>query len=289
MKKKKKSTLGNYIFLLPAFLIYVTVIIVPTLYSFGLSLFKWNGIGDKAFVGLANYKNMVTDKIFLTALKNNIIWIILTMTFTILISLGLALLLNRKFFGRTFFRGLFYFPFTLSGIVVSLVWSWIYHPSIGFLNSVLQLLGKPVEKGWLSDPSMALYLVFIAACWQGIGQPLVLFLSGLQTVPEDIMEAAKIDGVGKISGFFRITVPLMKETFVIVFATLIISAMKVYDIVYGMTGGGPSNSTQTLATYMYSQTFMYNNVGYGTAIACAMLVMMLFVIVPYVSFTAKEQ
>lgn len=118
---------------------------------------------------------------------------------------------------------------------------------------------------------------------------MILFLAGLQSVPVDVLEAATIDGAGPVRKFFRITVPLMKESFVIVLATLIVAAMKVYDVVQGLTGGGPNNSTQMLATYMYSQTFQYNNVGMGTAVACVMVAMMLIVIVPYVSFTAKEK
>ena len=129
----------------------------------------------------------------------------------------------------------------------------------------------------------------VAAVWQGIGQPMILFLAGLQSVSTDVLEAATIDGAGPIKKFFRITVPLMKETFVMVIATLITAAMKVYDIVQGLTGGGPNNSTQMLATYMYSQTFQYNNVGMGTAVACVMFAMMMIVIVPYVAFTAKEK
>ena len=118
---------------------------------------------------------------------------------------------------------------------------------------------------------------------------MILFLAGLQSVSPDVLEAATIDGAGPISKFFSVTVPLMKETFVMVLATLIVAAMKVFDIVQGLTGGGPNNSTQVLATYMYSQTFQYNNVGMGTAVACVMVVMMLVVIIPYISFTAKEK
>ena len=118
---------------------------------------------------------------------------------------------------------------------------------------------------------------------------MILFLAGLQSVSPDVLEAATIDGAGQVRKFFSVTVPLMKETFVMVIATLIVAAMKVYDVVQGLTGGGPNNATQMLATYMYSQTFQYNNVGMGTAVACVMVVMMMVVIVPYVSFTAKEK
>ncbi len=165
----------------------------------------------------------------------------------------------------------------------------MYNANYGFLNEFLRLLGwGEYTRGWLSDPNMALIFVFIAALWMGIGQPMILFLSGLQTVPKDVLEAAAIDGASRTRRFFQVVCPLIKETFIVVLATLIIAAMKVYDVIYGLTGGGPNNSTQTLSTYMYSQTFMYNNVGRGTTIACIMLLMMLIIIVPYLIFTAKE-
>ncbi len=166
------------------------------------------------------------------------------------ISLLLAVLLNRKFKGRTLFRGLFYFPAVLSGIVTAIIWSWMYNANYGFLNEFLRLLGwGEYTRGWLSDPNMALIFVFIAALWMGIGQPMILFLSGLQTVPKDVLEAAAIDGASRTRRFFQVVCPLIKETFIVVLATLIIAAMKVYDVIYGLTGGGPNNSTQTLSTY----------------------------------------
>ncbi len=289
--KSKKSTIKAYLFLLPAFVIFCSVVIFPTIYSFYLSFFSWNGIGDKKFVALKNYINLFTvDSVFLTALKNNFLWIIMTVFFTVTVSLLLAVVLNRSFKGRVVYRAIFYIPYMLSWVVVGVIWKWMYNPNMGFINECLKAMGLTnLKLTWLSDPKIALYCVYVAALWQGVGQPMILFLSGLQTIPTDVLEAATIDGAGPIRKFFSVTVPLMKETFVMVLATLIVAAMKVYDIVQGLTGGGPNNSTQVLATYMYSQTFQYNNVGMGTAVACIMVVMMLIVIVPYVSFTAKEK
>lgn len=288
--KKKESTFGNYVFLIPAAVIYLSVIVVPVFYSLYISLFKWNGVSEKVFVGLQNYITLFTaDTTFLTALKNNLIWIILTVCVTTTVSLAFAVLLNKKFRGRTFFRAIFYFPCVIAPIAVAIIWRWIYNPQIGFINQFCSVLGINFKQTWLSDPKISLYAIFLAALWQGIGQPMILFLAGLQSVSVDVLEAATIDGAGPVKKFFSITCPLMKETFVMVLATLITAAMKVYDVVQGLTGGGPNNSTQMLATYMYSQTFQYNNVGMGTAIACVMVLMMMVVIVPYISFTAKDK
>lgn len=291
MEKKKSTRIewSSYAFLVPAAVIYLSVIVAPVCYSFYISLFKWNGIGNMEFVGLSNYVNLLTnDPIFIIAVKNNLIWIVLTIFITMTIALGFAVILNKQFRGRTFFRGFFYFPCVIAPIVVSIIWRWIYNPNIGFVNQFFQMFDISYRQSWISDPNVSLYAIFAAALWQGIGQPMILFLAGLQTVSVDVLEAATIDGANSIKKFFAITIPLMKETFVIVIATLIVAAMKVFDVVQGLTGGGPNNATQMLSTYMYSQTFQYNNVGVGTAIACIMVLVMMVVIIPYVLFTAKE-
>jgi len=285
----KKSRKGIWPFLLPALIIYLSVIVIPVAYSLIISLFKWNGVAEMQFVGLGNYKNLFTnDKVFMTALKNNLLWIVMTIGITMTVSLGFAVLLNNKFRGRTVFRALFYFPCVVAPIAVAIIWRWIYNPNIGFINQFFKAIGLNFKQTWISDPKVSIYAVFFAALWQGIGSPMILFLAGLQSVSPDVLEAATVDGASPVRKFFFITVPLMKQTFVMVIANLITAAMKVYDIVAGLTDGGPNNATQMLGTYMYSQTFQYNNVGMGTAVACVMLFMMLIVIVPYVNFTSKE-
>ena len=286
---KEKFKIG--LFLFPALFIYIIVVVFPTVYSLFLSFCDWNGLGAKKFVGLKNYIQLFTsDSVFYTALRNNIIWIILTICLTVLLALLLALVLNRSFRGRIVYRAIFYFPYMLSWIIVGIIWKWMYNPNFGLINQVLGMVGLDSLKGaYLSNTKMALYCVFIAALWQGLGQPMLYFLAGLQTLPNDILEAAKIDGAGKFNLFFRVIVPMLKETFVIVLATQIIASMKVYDIVYVMTDGGPANSTQTLATYMYNQTFTYSNLGVGSAIATVMVLIMMVVIVPYVAFSTKDE
>ena len=285
-----KKTKSRYLVMMPALLIYCMIVIGPALYSVSLSFFKWNGLGEKTFVGLKNYVNLFTkDVVFQTALKNNLIWIALTVIFTTTVALALAMVLNRHFKGRVVYRAIFYFPYMLSWVVVGIIWKWIYNPGMGFLDEFLKMIGlEHLNITWLSDPKIALYCIFIAALWQGVGQPMLYFLAGLQAIPQELYEAAKVDGAGKISLFIHITIPQLKETFVIVFATLVIAAMKVYDVIYVMTGGGPANSTQTLASYMYSQTFSYSNLGTGSTVATIMMAVMMVIIIPYVLFTTKE-
>ncbi|MDY3251171.1 MAG: sugar ABC transporter permease [Candidatus Choladocola sp.] len=286
MKEKLKTAS----FIIPACLVYIIIVLYPTIYSIVISFTKWNGVGEKTFVGLNNYINLfLNDDLFLKSLKNTVIWTIWTVLFTVILALLLALALNKRFKGRLVYRAIFYFPNMLSWIIVGIVWKWMYNPNFGMINSVLSTLHLDSLRGaYLTNTSIALFCVYIAALWQGIGQPMLYFLAGLQTLPSDVMEAARIDGAGAINCFFRVTVPMLKETFVIVLATQIIAALKVYDIIYVMTDGGPANSTQTLATYMYNQTFTFNNLGTGSAIATVMVIIMMVFIVPYIAFTMKE-
>ena len=290
MKEKRKSNFSSYLFMLPALVIYLSVIVIPVFYSIFISLFKWNGVSEMQFVGFGNYVQLfLNDTTFHIAIRNNLLWIVMTIVITMSASLGFAVLLNHQFRGRTVFRALFYFPCVVAPIAVAIIWRWIYNPNIGFINQLFKTLGINFKQTWISDPKVSIYAVFAASLWQGIGSPMILFLAGLQSVSPEVLEAATVDGAGPVKKFFLVTVPLMKQTFVMVIANLITAAMKVYDIVAGLTDGGPNNSTQMLGTYMYSQTFQYNNVGMGTAVAVVMVIMMLIVIVPYVNFTAKEQ
>jgi ABC-type sugar transport system permease subunit len=286
---EKKERFTPYLFMLPALIIYLSVIVFPVFYSLWISFRSGTGIGKMEFVGLANYSKLIHDDVFWLSLKHTLIWLVLTVFVTMTVSLLLAVLLNQKFVGRTFFRAFFYFPSVISAIAVAIIWRWIYNPQIGFINQFAKLLGINFTQTWISTPKTALYALFVASLWQAIGQPMLLFLAGLGGISPDVLEAASIDGANAVQKFFLITVPLMKDTFIMVLSTLLIAAMKVYDIVKGLTDGGPNNATQVLATYMYNQVFQYNNVGYGTAIAIVMVIMMLIVIIPYMSFTAKKE
>ena len=285
----KENKTAPYLFMLPALIIYLSVIIFPVFYSLWISFQSGTGIGSMEFVGLKNYAQLIHDEVFWMSFKHTIIWIVLTVLVTTTVSLMLAVLMNQKFRGRTFFRAFFYFPSVISAIAVAIIWRWIYNPQIGFINQFAKMLGLDFTQTWISTPSTALIALFIAALWQAIGQPMILFLAGLGGISPDVLEAASIDGANGVQTFFHITIPLMKDTFIMVISTLLIAAMKVYDIVKGLTDGGPNNATQVLASYMYNQVFQYNNVGYGTAIAIIMVLMMLLVIIPYMSFTAKKE
>jgi raffinose/stachyose/melibiose transport system permease protein len=271
--------------------IYTVIVVYPMIYSSYLSLFRWDGISPhKVFVGLQNYVILLTqNEVFWIALKNNAVWLVASLLLPTSIGLGFALILNSKFRGSHVFRSIFYFPAVLSLAVVGLIWSWIYHPDLGLLNQALSSAGlKSLTRNWLSDPQIALYPVIIAATWNAVGLPMLLFLAGLQTVPEELLEAAKIDGAGPIRRFLLVTFPLLRETTLIVLAITAINALKAYDIVYAMTNGGPANRTQLLSTWMYFLTYNYNTVGQGTAIAVILFAITLVFAIPYIRFMTRK-
>jgi raffinose/stachyose/melibiose transport system permease protein len=280
-----------WLFLAPSVVIYSVIVIYPMLYSAYLSLFRWDGISPtKVFVGLENYVILFTQNdVFWIALKNNAIWLVAALLLPTSIGLGLALLLNTRFRGSHVFRSIFYFPAVLSLAVVGLIWTWIYQPDLGLLNQVLAALGlKAFTRNWLSDPQIAIYPVIVAATWNAVGLPMLLYLAGLQTIPEELHEAAKVEGAGPIRRFLYVTFPLLRETTLIVLAITAINALKAYDIVYAMTNGGPANKTQLLSTWMYFLTYNYNQVGLGTAIAVVLFLLTMVFAIPYIRIMTRK-
>ena len=286
-----KEKLDRYWFILPAGFIYFIVIVIPGFYSFYLSLFKWNGISPtKKFVGLKNYIYLfLHDNVFVRAAINNIVWVLLTLTLTVGVAFVFALLLNRKFKGRIIFRGLFYFPYVLSYVAVGIIWTWIYHPQLGLLYGLFEAAGiGDLYNTPLANIKFCLFAVFLASLWQGFGAPMILFLAGLNAIPKQLYEAAAIDGANKFHSLINITIPMLRETFVVVFAIQIVASIKVYDIVVALTGGGPANRTETMATWMVDNSFVYAKIGMGTAIAVVMVLVLMIVVVPFVLFMAKD-
>jgi raffinose/stachyose/melibiose transport system permease protein len=279
------------LFLAPALILYVLFVVKPGFQSLYFSFFRWNGISkDMVFTGLENWKTILfEDRYFYWALRNTIIWTVCALTIPVSIGLLLATLLNRDIKGRLVFRGILYFPHILSTIVISMVWGWIYHPQLGLINSTLQLVGLGhFARGWLSDPILALPAVFAIAVWSSTGYFMMIFLSGLQAIPREMYEAAAIDGAGSSQQFFKITIPLLRETFIVLFATTLIGSFKLFDIVFATTQGGPAQRTEVLATWMYHWTYAVNDVGKGAVISWIMVLMVMVIAVPYISYLTRK-
>src|ERR1700730_3579603 len=280
-----------WVFLAPGLVIYSVVVVYPMLYSTYLSLFRWDGVApQKIFVGLTKSVVLLThNEVFWIALKNNAIWLVAALLVPTSIGLGLALVLNSRFRGSHIFRSIFYFPAVLSLAVVGLIWTWIYHPDLGLANQFLDAVGlKILKRNWLSDPQIAIYPVILAATWNAVGLPMLLFLAGLQTIPPELHEAAIVEGATRGHRFWYVTCPLLRENTLIVVAITTINALKAYDIIYAMTNGGPANRTQLLSTWMYFLTYNYNQVGLGTAIAVVLFSLTLIFAVPYIRFMTRK-
>jgi len=187
------------------------------------------------------------------------------------------------------FRSIFYSPAVLPLVAVGIVWAWIYNPMFGVINNFLRIMGlHALARPWLGDPRIALYSVILTAIWQGTGFPMLLFLAGLQGIPKELYEAAEIDGAGSLQSFFYITLPSLRETFVVVVSLLIVNSLRVFDLVYAMTWGGPGKATQVLGTWMYFNTFVYHRAGFGSSIAWIMTAISLIIVYPYVRIMSRR-
>ncbi len=292
LRRGKRSAWVRAIpYLAPAILLYAAFLLYPMVDSVRLSFFKWSGYATEPqkFIGTRNYVRLFTvDTVFWTALKNSLIWVVLSLAIPMIISLLLALALNRRLFGCNLFRSVFYLPAVFASITVAAMWRWIYAPSIGAVDQALTLVGLGSwSHQWLGDPRIALYSVFVAAIWQGIGFNMVLFLAGLQQVPKELEEAAEIDGAGTWQRFRAVTVPALRPTTVVVVILTIINSLKVFELIVGMTGGGPAQSTQVLALWSYTQSFSNHNFGMGGATATILLLISLVLVVPYLAWSMK--
>lgn len=254
-------------FVAPAAALYILLVLVPLIQTMILGLYEWNGVApQRVFVGLSNFIELLRDSRFWVALRNNLFWIIASIVNPMLVGLVLAVLLSSIGRGQKAYLTVFFIPVVLPLIMVGLTWGILYNPIIGPINIVLKALGMEAQ-GWLGDPRWATPAVIIAGNWTFFGFCTVIFLAGLQAIDSSLIEAAIIDGAGPVSRFFRIIIPLLRDQINLVVVFSIIGSFKVFDIVYVMTQGGPSHSSEVLATYLYWQAFNNGRVGYGAAMA----------------------
>ncbi len=263
---------AGYLFVLPAFLLYAVFLVYPFAQSIYLTFVEWNGADPiKRWVGLANYRRLVDDDLFWRSLWHNVIWVIIGTAAPMVIGLLLAVLLWRRPRGFTLFRTVYFMPQVLSSVVVALVWQWIYNPIFGILNKGLEAVNlDSLTRGWLGDPGTALYAVLGAAIWAEVGFAFVVFLAGLQNVSRDLLEAATIDGANAWQRFRNVTVPQLANVINVILALELIGGFAVFDIILVMTGGGPNNATEVIATYTYFEAFTQNRVGYAATLSLVM-------------------
>lgn len=258
----KSDKLTAMIFILPAVLGTLIFIVIPVIFSFSLSFVNWDLLSPITFAGVNNYKDVLTDKTFLQVLSNTFVFAISTSVFSVIIPLVLACILNSKIRGSNFYKTAYFLPFITPMIVIAIVWQWIFDPNIGLLNQLFHLNIK-----WLYDARYAMPALIAVSVWKLIGYNMIIFLSGLSAINQEVLEAAKIDGANSWQTFKKVTVPLLSPTIFFVIVITSISSFQVFDLIYIMTEGGPNNSTMVLVYSIYKYAFEFFDVGKASAIA----------------------
>lgn len=298
MKKNKPYKAYPYLFILPFFLIFVLFNLFPILYSFAISLTKWDGVNPSTFVGLANYVRLFTsDPIFYQSILNTVILIIMAIPLQIFLGLVMAVLLKDFFHkSRGFFQFVNYTPNITTPVAVGLVFAILFDTRIGTINQILMSLGITTDyTDWLGQPVPAMAVVIVLLVWKYFGYIMVMFLAGLSGIPDELYEAASIDGANWWKRFIHITIPMLKNTFVFLTTTSLISGLQLFaepQLLFSRAGGavgGPGRSCLTVIWYMYDTAFKRFDFGYGAAIAYGLFLIILLCSTGSIKNIVKEE
>lgn len=276
-------------FITPAVALFVLFVLVPIVQAARYSMFKWNGLGPlKNFVGLQNYVNALSDDVFLGAVGHNFIIVAVSILVQLPLGLGVALLLNRRIRGRSILRVVVFVPYVLAEVVAGVIWLMLLQPD-GVVDALLRAVGLGgMIQLWLGDPNAALATVMVVLTWKYLGQAIILFLAGLQGVPDDLYEAAQIDGASWWQVQRRIAIPLLGPTMRTWAFLSIIGSLQVFDMIWILTRGGPVNSTMTMAIYMITQGSKRTLYGYASAVAVILFLISLAVASLYQVFVLRR-
>lgn len=275
-KKSKITSYTPYFFILPYLIFFILFRFGPSLAGLGISFTNWQAVRPPQFVGLANFSAMLRDPLFGAAFLNTLFFVIVTVPTLIIVSLGLAIFLNRAIRGRAIGRLAVFMPYVVMSTVVGVVWTWILDKDFGLMNAYLNIFGIQ-DVPWLVSESTAMFGIILTTVWWTVGYNVVLFLAGLQDIPGELYEAARIDGARLWAQFRYVTLPMLAPTTFLVLMLTIINSFQVFDQAYVMTGGGPGTSTLTLVQYIYTTSFQFQKFGYGSAIAMTLFVLLVFV------------
>lgn len=269
MEKMLSSKKTIALFVLPGFLLFLAMFIFPIGYTFFLSMTSWEGIGPKEFVGLQNYIQLLTqDNIFHLGIRNTLIILAVSLVGQLIPAFVLALLLYSATKGTRIFRNAFFIPVLMSSAAIALMWQKIYDPNYGMLNDLLTRMGMAdLIREWMTDPATSLIAVLVPVIWQWIGYHMIIMYAGLKGLSEQYIEAAKIDGANFVQIALHIIAPMMRDIIKVCVVLATVGALKIFDNIYIMTGGGPYNLTTTIAIQMYKESFLKLQFGYGGAIA----------------------
>jgi len=284
---KRKLKLGPYLLVSPYVLFFLVFVAFPVLFSFYLTFNKWNVISPMQYSGLYNYQKMLHDSLFYQSIINTLYFLLINIPLTLIFSLGIATLLNSKIRFSSFFRGSFFLPVIVSGVVVTIMWQQLYGFNSGLVNRLLTDVGLG-RVGWLTTEKMVMPSIAIMATWKNVGLYIVLFLVGLQTIPAYYYEVADLEGASAWQKFRYITLPAINPTIfmVVIFST--IGGFSLFIEPYVMTGGGPLNSSLSSVLYIYKQAFDFYHMGYAATLGFAFAFLILSVVVLQKRFIEKK-
>lgn len=269
----RHGKLTPYLFVAPMMLGLFIFRLGPVLVAVAASFTRWNVQTPPRFLGLGNYAELIGSDIFWLVFRNTLVFTLIFVPGVMVVALLMAVMVNQKLRGIAFFRGLYFMPYITAMVAVAMVWNWIFATRFGVLNwALINLFGISNPPAWLADRTWALPALAIVSIWKQVGFQMLIFLAGLQSIPQSLYEAAAIDGAGRRDQFVRITLPLLSPITFFVFVITLIDAFKTFEVTFAMTGGGPNNASTTLAYYIYQNAFIYNRMGFASALAMFLLI-----------------
>ena len=277
VKYRKSEVISGYLFILPSLVIFITFMIIPIFMGLYISLTDYDGFKTMNFVGLQNYTAMFRDSYFLVSFKNNIVYTLFTVPGTLILSLLLAVAVNKGIKGSSVFKTVFFFPYITSMVAVGIIWTLLFNPTVGPINNFIKSIGIANPPGWLLSTKSALPAVMIVTVWKWSGYYMIIFLAGLQGIPKQLYEASEVDGASGLTKFFHITLPLLSPTTFLILILLIINSFQVFDLINIMTEGGPGRATNVLVYRIYQEGFKYMHFGYASAEAYFLFAIILII------------
>jgi len=274
---RHRSQKTGYWFILPYAVFFGAFVAYPLVFSFILLFHRWNVVTPMEWIGLKNFERLLSDPLFFKAIMNTLKFLLIHIPLQMVVALGIAVLLNSRLKFRGFFRAVFFLPVVVSGVVVTILWQQLYAFDSGLLNRMLSAVGIG-KIPWLIDPDMAMLSIALMATWKNVGIYIILFLVGLQDVPRELYDSASIDGATRARQFFRITLPMLRPTFVVVVVLSTIGGFSLFVEPYVLTGGGPMESTLSAVLYIYNQAFYFNHMGYAATLGFVFALIILGVV-----------
>jgi multiple sugar transport system permease protein len=288
LNDKRREAIAGYLFILPVYIGFITFILIPIFRAAGISLTRFDILGGSEFIGLENYKQMLSDMRLRTVYGNTIVFTVFAVFFNTAVGLILAVFLNQKMPAaiRNLFRSIYFFPILVAHTYIATIWQYLYQQDTGIINYYLGFLGiDPIP--WLSNTRVVMVSVIILDVWKNAGFAMLIFLAGLQNIPQDYYEAAELDGASDIQRFFRITLPLLSPTIFFILVIFMIGALQVFDTIIVLTQGGPGDSSRSIVMYIYEQAFQRFDMGYAAALSMTLFVIIMILTLIQFRFSSR--